>query len=184
MIFSNISSIDPGKGLMEFLHAAALVPNNVNYTFEIVGKANNVNHIFENELYNYVKQNNLKNKIIFKGFILDIKTYLASVDVVVLSSTSDEAFGMVLLEAMAQGIILIGTDVGGVREIIDDSYGNLIITPSNVGALKDAMEKVANYSQEKIAEIRERNIQQAKEKFMLQQQINKMTEIYMSLCQK
>ena len=184
MIFSNISSIDPGKGLMEFLHAVALVPNNVNYTFEIVGKANNVNHIFENELYNFVKQNNLKNKVIFKGFILDIKTYLVSVDVVVLSSTVDEAFGMVLLEAMAQGIILIGTDVGGVREIIDDSYGNLIIPPNNVVALKDAMEKVANYSQEKIAEIRERNIQRAKEKFMLQQQINKMTEIYMSLCRK
>ena len=51
-------------------------------------------------------------------------------------------------------------------------------------ALKDAMEKVANYSQVKIAEIKERNIQRAKEKFMLQQQINKMTEIYMSLCKK
>lgn len=48
-----------------------------------------------------------------------------------------ESFGLVYLEAMARGIPVIGTDVGGVPEIVDNSVGRLI-PARDVQALADA----------------------------------------------
>lgn len=182
MIFSNISSLSKTKGIDLYIQAIEYLDNK-DIRFDITGEASKVEENFEASIKQYVVKKRLNN-IKFQGFINNIKIYLDQIDVVVLTSIVPDSLPTVLLEGLAKGKVLIASDVGGVREIIDDSYGNLIIPPNNVVALKDAMEKVANYSQVKIAEIKKRNIQRAKEKFMLQQQVNKMTEIYMKLCQK
>ncbi|MBW3533766.1 MAG: glycosyltransferase family 4 protein, partial [Gemmatimonadetes bacterium] len=47
-----------------------------------------------------------------------------------------EAFGLVALEAMACGVPVIGSDAGGLPEIVDDSVGGLF-EPADAKSLSD-----------------------------------------------
>ncbi|MFC4949912.1 glycosyltransferase family 4 protein [Pseudonocardia sp. GCM10023141] len=66
---------------------------------------------------------------------------LAGADVFVLPSRS-EGQPMALLEAMAHGMCVIATDVGGIPEMIDDGRSGLLIPPDDVEALGAALRRV------------------------------------------
>ena len=62
----------------------------------------------------------------------------------VLPSDWPEAFGMVLLEAMACGVPVIGTDIGGISGIIRDHVDGLLVPPGDASALADAISYIIN----------------------------------------
>jgi len=55
------------------------------------------------------------------------------------STGKTESFGMVLVEAMACGVPVIGTNVGGIPLVIDDNKTGLIVSPSDSTALTHAI---------------------------------------------
>ena len=62
-----------------------------------------------------------------------------SVDVAVVPSTY-EAFGLVALEAMACGVPVVASRVGGLPEIIVDGKSGLLVTPGDAGELARALQ--------------------------------------------
>jgi glycosyltransferase involved in cell wall biosynthesis len=60
----------------------------------------------------------------------EIPAYMASADVFVLPSLS-EGFGIAALEAMAMGLPIIATKVGGLLEIIKDGENGFLVEPRN-----------------------------------------------------
>src|SRR6202044_491098 len=63
--------------------------------------------------------------------------------VIILPSTSDsEAFSITLVEAMASGRPIIGTNIGGTPQVIEDGKNGLLVEPKNPVALADAIERV------------------------------------------
>jgi glycosyltransferase involved in cell wall biosynthesis len=65
----------------------------------------------------------------------------ACADVVVLPSVT-EAFGLVLLEAMAAGKPVVASAVGGVPEVVQDGVNGLLVPPRDSLALANALERV------------------------------------------
>lgn len=53
-----------------------------------------------------------------------------------------EAFGLVLLEAMAQGTPVVATRVGGMPSIVEDGRNGRLVPPGDVGALTSALEEL------------------------------------------
>lgn len=107
------------------------------------------------------------------GFVEDgLKPlYYKAADVFILPSTMNtESFGIVNLEAMACGVPIVASNIGGIPDIVKDGENGLLVQPKNTEALANAIiyllenedmkkklglngkMKVKNYSWEKIAE--------------------------------
>lgn len=66
--------------------------------------------------------------------------------VLVLPSINEsEGFGMVLIEAMACGVPVIGTRVGGVPSLISDGEDGLLVPPGDAGALAAAIGRILDH---------------------------------------
>ncbi len=86
-----------------------------------------------------VKEENIED-VTFMGSRSDVEDIIPTADVLVLPSLS-ESFGLVLIEALACSVPVIGSDVGGIREIITDDVG-LRIDPHNPESLSKAIDRL------------------------------------------
>ena len=82
---------------------------------------------------------NLEN-VYFTGSRTDVEDIIPSCDLLVLPSFT-ESFGLVLIEALACGKPVIGSNVGGIKEIITDDVG-LLIDPNDSEDLTKAIDRI------------------------------------------
>ncbi|GJL65082.1 MAG: glycosyl transferase [Nitrospirales bacterium] len=76
----------------------------------------------------------------FLGHMEDIPSCLAAMDAFVLPSLN-EGMGRALIEAMAAGLPVIASNVGGVPAIVQDGQTGLLVPPGNSDALAEALER-------------------------------------------
>ena len=76
----------------------------------------------------------------FLGLREDVPALLSLADVMLLPSLSD-AMPITVLEAMALGVPIIASDVGGVREALGEEAG-ICVPPGDTAALADACVRV------------------------------------------
>lgn len=88
-----------------------------------------------------VEDDNIRD-VIFTGAREDVESIIPSCDVLILPSYS-ESFGLVLIEALACGKPVIGSDVGGISEIITDDVG-LLVNPKKISSIAKAIDKLIN----------------------------------------
>jgi glycosyltransferase involved in cell wall biosynthesis len=72
--------------------------------------------------------------------------YRAADLLVLPSETRGEAFGMVLLEAMASGRPVIASDLPGVRSIVDHGTDGFLVEPGNPAALAETLGRFEHMS--------------------------------------
>ena len=88
-----------------------------------------------------VEDENIRD-VIFTGSRTDVENIIPSCDLLVLPSFS-ESFGLVLIEALACGKPVIGSDVGGISEIINKDVG-LLVDPKNPSSIAKAIDTLVN----------------------------------------
>lgn len=125
---TTVAVLREGKGLDTLIEAARQVPN---ARFVIVG---------DGPLRERLEQQARGLPITFLGFRRDVASVLED-SVLFVHPTLADAFPTVLLEAMAAGLPVIASDVGGVPEIVDAPRTGLLVPPGDAHALADAMKK-------------------------------------------
>lgn len=120
-------------------------------------------------LLGYIKLHNIESKTIVKAFGLDeMPEVYAAADLFVLAS-ENETFGQVFIEAMSSGLPVIGTKVGGIPEIISDSYNGYLIPPNDVSSLTQKIEKIIS-DQPTEDKFKSAAVRTVKSKFTLEKQ--------------
>ncbi|MFH1144626.1 MAG: glycosyltransferase [Candidatus Eisenbacteria bacterium] len=80
----------------------------------------------------------LEGRVHFAGTRQDTRPFLAAADLACLPSRS-EAQPIAILEAMAAGLPVVATRVGGIPEMVEDGKTGLLVAPGNPAELADAL---------------------------------------------
>ena len=81
-------------------------------------------------------------KVHWLGYCPDPKPLLQASDVFLLTSVG-EAFGLVLAEAMACGVPVVGSRSGAIGEIVEDGVTGLLAEPKDPTSFADAIERLS-----------------------------------------
>jgi glycosyltransferase involved in cell wall biosynthesis len=115
------------KGLPLLLRVAEVIQSEFDHVgFVLIGSGGFDMHNCEDELKKFVKAKGLEESIYFAGEVDNVHEYLQASDIFVLPSEED-AFPLALVEAMACGLPVISTPVGGIKEIITDRQNGLLV---------------------------------------------------------
>ena len=137
-----VGRIEEGKGQHLLVQAVQkLIAQGENVHATIIGPA--MNSSFEATLQKQVSELGLNDKFRFYGSHSNPIEIMSAFDVVVLA-TKQETFGLVLIEAMRNGVTVIGTRAGGVPEIIDEGITGLMFEPENSQDLADKLLALIN----------------------------------------
>ena len=95
----------------------------------------------EQELQVLAKRNGITQRVHVLGFRRNIYDYIAHCDVLLMPSLH-EGLPYTLLEAMALGVPVIASRVGGLAEVMQDETTGLLIPPGDVKALAQAIARL------------------------------------------
>jgi sugar transferase (PEP-CTERM/EpsH1 system associated) len=91
------------------------------------------------ELQAHAHSRGLSDHVRFLGHRPDIERVFAALDIFVLSSVS-EGLSNTILEAMASGLPVVATRVGGADELVLDGVTGLLVPPQSAAVMADAIE--------------------------------------------
>lgn len=133
-------------------------------------------------LQNLTAELKLNNQVLFLGKQLDIKKYLNNADIYIITSKR-EGLPVALLEAMSMALPVIGSDISGIRYVLND-FPDLLFPQ---GDIKQLAEKIL-YFYNMPADLREieglKNRQHCIDNFSLDLFIKRHEELYQKLVPK
>lgn len=130
------------------------------------------------------ERENVSDRVIFAGKVPDqeLPGYYSAADLVVLPSfTMGEAFGMVLVEAMATGKPVIASNLPGIRTVVNEGRNGFLVQPKDVDSLAAKIQYLIqnkNVSREFGVDGRKK----AEEKYSWDKIAKKVENIYEDVC--
>ena len=122
-----IGLISPHKGIEDFLYAGReILKKTGNVFFLIAGPA--VSDTYSTKIDDIVEMYNMTDHVFRLGFRSDIPQIMKLLDLLAVPSRQ-EAFGRIIIEAMATGIPVVATTVGGIPEIINSMDIGRLVPP-------------------------------------------------------
>lgn len=137
-----LSRLDPYKGHRVFLKALGEISDLPGWEAWLTGSAQRPQEEqYLAELQQSVQVQGLTNRVRFLGHRNDPEAVLAAADILCQPNTTPEAFGLIFVEALAQGRPVVTSRLGGAIEIVDDSCARLV-TPGAVDELAAALREL------------------------------------------
>jgi len=145
----------------------------LDWTCQIVGNGEE-----EQELQRQIRTLGLEERITMSQATTDVGGVYTSADIVLMPSRW-EGFGMVALEAMAAGRLLIGSRVGGLPDMIQDKENGVLFEPNNEESLQKALLWTFDHGDE--AKRMARRAKDHVESFDIAHMVEAYTKIYQEL---
>ena len=135
----------PKKGFSDLIRACAfLAEHRKSFRCEIIGEGPG-----ENDLRSEIAQHGLQRYVILAGTKpqSQLSRRLAAANVFVLPSVIDPEGGMdnlptVIMEAMATGLPVVSTNIGGIPEMVIENETGFLVQPGDAVAMADAINKI------------------------------------------
>ncbi|HEY2494062.1 MAG TPA: glycosyltransferase family 4 protein [Paenibacillus sp.] len=163
----------PAKGLDILLKACAeLKARGHDYVLHIIGDGP-----FRTELEALAQELGIYNETIFYGYTLHPEEFMPFFDIFVLPSRA-EAFGSVFAEAALSCLALVGTEVGGIPEQIEDGVNGLLVPSEDYVALSEALEKMISDPSYRY-ELARSAFEKAKSEYSLAHVVNQFKKVYL-----
>lgn len=174
-VIGSVGRLDPVKNYITLIQAFELFTDKfIKSKLIIVGDGSE-----RSLLKKAVSGTRVSNNIIFAGYQSSVRRFLQIMDIYVQTSLY-EGFSNTIVEAMAAGLPVIATDVGGNRVLIDDGINGFLIRPkqpdilfSKLSALKNDISLLRDMSQ--------RCRQSTREKYSLERMIKEYDRCYNNL---
>ena len=134
-ILTHISNFRPLKRIMDVISIFERLNSEISCRLMMVGEGPE-----KIKALDYVEKKGLSDKILFLGNSNEIDKILCYSDLFLLPSEK-ESFGLSALEAMAHGVPVISSNVGGLSEVNKDGYSGYL---SNIGDIDEMVSKAKN----------------------------------------
>lgn len=171
-----LASLTPPKGHATFLRAAAICTSlRPDLRWAIVGDGP-----LRAELGALATRFGLAERVAFFGYQRRVADYLAACDLLVSSSHDNEGCSNSILEAMALGVPVVATDVGGNRELVQDRLTGYLVPARDDLALAGAIEHALDGVAERRA-IAERARRMVDTRFGLARMVDEYQALYAEL---
>ena len=144
-----LGEITPAKGIHNLFFVFKKLQYRNNFTLHMGGKGD---HYFIKKLMKYADDNGFRDRIIYHGWINrnDIPNFFSKVKYFVLPTIS-EGIPNVSLEAMGCGCCVISTPVGGIPDVIKDSFNGFIIKDNSTKSIYNGILKAKSSDLSKIS---------------------------------
>ncbi len=163
------------NGIDTLLESAEIaVKKTPKIVFVVVGKGPDFEKVKEK-----IVQLGMKRNFRLTGFVsdLDLPFYYNLADMFALPSKSGEGLPLVALEAMACGLPVIATNVGGTSEVMSEKYGKLV-PPNSSEAFAEAL---LEFSHKDLAELKKALRTIVEDNYSWDKNVEKLVEIYEEL---
>ncbi|KTF15210.1 glycosyltransferase [Pseudoalteromonas sp. H105] len=154
LTFCSIAMFTGKKGQERIISSLSRLPNNYNFEIIFIGDG-----LTRQSCEQLAEKNGIKNKCKFVGAQDDVYKWIDLADIFI-HMPDMETFGMVLIEAMARGLPVIATDVGGIPEVVGQNTGRLLTLNPNETDFLTAIEDIklnyiymSNKSRERVLEL-------------------------------
>ncbi len=177
IVIGTVGRLSPEKGF-EFLISAMEDMTKV-YPQTRVLIAGNGNEEYRLSLHAKVNGLRLSSNIIFIGFCKDIPEILRCVDIFCLPSLT-EGFNRTILEAMACGLPVVATSVGGNIEIVQDRVNGLLVPSGNSERLAAAITELVN-DREKARTMGLEGRRLVEKNFSIEKNVKRIEKLYLQI---
>lgn len=175
-LISLISNFLPRKGQHVFIEAAReVIKKHSNIKFVLAGREHDTNYY--QTVVNKINEHGLSEYFLLLGYRTDIANLIYSSDLIVMSAVLPEGCPRVLMEAMAIGKPIVGSNVGGINEIIENQKNGLLVVANNSLALAEGISNIIE-NRETAKNFGLVGQQIAREKFDFKKNILFLQEIY------
>lgn len=138
------ASLTPRKGIEYFIDAAAQIDARTerDVEFLIAGEASTEgDEAYVQSLHERVEKAGLDGTVRFLGWVEEMPSYLASLDVFVLPSLNEGIPGVVR-EALAMEVPVVATDVGGTKEVVKNGETGFLVKTKDANLIAGAVESL------------------------------------------
>jgi len=175
-----VGRFSPGKGLEELLRAAHLLrERHPSVRYLIAGGASRGEVAYADSIHTLTRQLHLDGIVVFTGHQTEIPAVMSSFDILAFPSHA-EAFGVVLIEAMAMQKPVVSTNCDGVVDIVVNGVTGISVPPKDALAFAGGLERLigdgvlrqrmGEAGRARVLEMFDRNVQ-----------LQRLEEVYQSL---
>jgi glycosyltransferase involved in cell wall biosynthesis len=184
VLLGMVAQLSPWKGQDTAIEALRLLcAEGVDAHLLLIGSAKFVARAtrFDNEAYvaglrAQIARAGLQERVSWLGEREDVPELVRALDVLLLPST-EEPFGRALIEAMALGVPVLATEVGGPPEIVRDGREGYLLPPREPAAWAAAVRRISE-SPERAAAMGLAGRQRVREAFTMERHAAAMLDVY------